>query len=129
MRQRTLALAIPFVFVNAVGASDLPTDGPRYLLPPKEVVAAFEAAPLPQAILSPNKKVLALTFRTPYPTIAELSQPMHRLAGARVNPRNNGPHRVEKVYGITIKKIADGAETKVLLPPAAGERDERALFP
>jgi len=88
-------------------------------MPPKEIVDAFEAPPLPQAILSPSKQVMALTWRKAQPTIAELSQPMLRLAGARVNPRNNGPHRATEIYAITIKKIADGSEVKVVLPPQA----------
>jgi dipeptidyl aminopeptidase/acylaminoacyl peptidase len=94
-------------------------EGSRYLMPPKEVIDAFDAPPLPQAILSPTKQLMALTFRKAQPTIAELSQPMLRLAGARVNPRNNGPHRATEIYAITLKKIADGSEVKVTLPPQA----------
>ena len=45
----------------------------------QHVIDAFEAPPLPQAILSPSKKTLALLYRCPYPTIAELSRPMLRL--------------------------------------------------
>jgi dipeptidyl aminopeptidase/acylaminoacyl peptidase len=88
-------------------------------MPPKEIVDAFDAPPLPQAILSPSKQLMALTFRKAYPTIAELSQPMLRLAGARVNPRNNGPQRAAEIYAITLKKIADGSEVKVMVPPQA----------
>jgi dipeptidyl aminopeptidase/acylaminoacyl peptidase len=62
---------------------------------------------------------MALTFRKAYPTIAELSQPMLRLAGARVNPRNNGPQRAAEIYAITLKKIADGSQVKVMVPPQA----------
>ena len=108
-----------FSLSTAAGAFAQTAEAPKYLLPPKEVVAAFEAAPLPQAQLSPDRKVLALTYRTPYPTIAELSQPMLRLAGERVNPRNNGPHRVEKIHTIAIKSVADGKERKVALAPGS----------
>lgn len=119
MRPITPVLALSFVVSIAAHGAAQTTDSPRYLLPPKEVVAAFEAAPLPQAQLSPDRKVLALTYRNPYPTIAELSQPMLRLAGERVNPRNNGPHRVEQIHAITLKKVSDGKETKVALPVGA----------
>jgi hypothetical protein len=37
---------------------------PKYLTPPPEVVAAFDAAPLPEALLSPSKKVMALGRET-----------------------------------------------------------------
>ena len=47
-------------------------DAPRYQQPPKEIIEAFDAQPLPAAILSPTKQLLALTYRRAYPTIAEL---------------------------------------------------------
>ncbi len=90
-----------------------------YLLPPKEIIEAFDAQPLPDAILSPSRQVLALTSRKAQPTIAALSQPMLRLAGARVNPKTFGPQRNALIYAITLKKIADGSEVKVTVPPQA----------
>jgi len=67
---------------------------------------------------------VALIKARSYPTIAELAQPMLRLAGSRVNPKTNGPHRASGlpgtgIYSITMKKIADGAETTVTMPPQA----------
>ncbi len=120
MRKTNFAFATLLIITAtaAVGFGQTP-DGSRYLMPPKEIVDAFDAPTLPQAILSPSKQVMALTWRKAQPTIAELSQPMLRLAGARVNPRNNGPHRATEIYAITIKKIADGSEVKVMLPPQA----------
>jgi dipeptidyl aminopeptidase/acylaminoacyl peptidase len=117
-------VSLLIILSAAVGFGQTP-DGARYLMPPKEIVAAFDAPPLPQAILSPAKQVMALTFRRAYPTIAELSQPMLRLAGARVNPRNNGPHRATEIYAITLKKIADGSEVKVAVPPQANLQNVR----
>ena len=69
---------------------------------------------------------MALTKARAYPTIAELAQPMLRLAGSRVNPKTNGPHRASGlpgtgIYSITLKKIADGAEVNVT-DAAAGAR-------
>src|SRR6266446_1519057 len=120
MRKTNLAFATLLIIsvTAAVGFGQTP-EGARYLMPPKEIVDAFDAPPLPQAILSPSKQVMALTLRKAYPTIAELSQPMLRLAGARVNPRSNGPHRAAEIYAITLKKIADGSEVKVMVPPQA----------
>ena len=91
---------------------------PKYQTPPPEVVASFDAAPLPDALLSPSKKVLALSYRRAQPTIIQLSQPMLRLAGARVNPRTNGPQRTGLIYAITLQKLA-GGEAKVAVPPQA----------
>ena len=107
-------------------AAQVPTasDTPRYALPPKAIVDAFDAEPLPQTLVSPNKQVIALTKARTYPTIAELAQPMYRLAGARVNPKTNGPHRASGlpgtgIYAMTLKKIGDGAETTVKMPAQA----------
>jgi dipeptidyl aminopeptidase/acylaminoacyl peptidase len=119
MRKINILFAAIFCLtVSAVLQAQMP-DVPRYQLPPKEVIDAFDAPPLPQAILSPSKQTLALTFRHPYPSIAELSQPILRLAGARVNPRNNGPQRAAEIYAITLRKIADGSEIQVTVPPQA----------
>lgn len=119
MRKINLLFAAGLLLSAAAFVCAQSADVPRYQLPPKEVVDAFDAQPLPAALLSPTKQMFALTYRHPYPTIAELSQPILRLAGARVNPRNNGPQRAQEVYAITLRKIADGTETKVTLPPGA----------
>src|SRR5437868_7157289 len=119
MRKLRFLFAAAFVLAAASLQFAQTPSGPRYMKPPKEVVDAFDAPPLPAAILSPSKQVIALTYRRAYPTIAELSQPMLRLAGARVNPRTNGPQRTANIYAITLRKISDGAETKVMVPPQA----------
>ncbi len=99
-------------------------DPARYVLPPKEVVDVFDADFLPQTTVSPNKQIVAMIKSRSYPTIAELAQPMLRLAGERVNPKTNGPHRASGlpgtgIYSITLKKISDGAEVAVTMPPQA----------
>ena len=118
------ALALFALILAPTLAAQVPTasDPPKYVLPPKAIIDAFDAEPLPQTMLSPNKLVVALTRARTYPTIAELSQPMSRLAGSRVNPKTNGPHRASGlpgtgIYSITLKKISDGTETAVQMPP------------
>src|SRR5579862_7069509 len=129
---RTLALAILLLapalalrFTHHVSAQ-VPSaaDPPKYVLPPKEIVDIFDADFLPQTTLSPNRQVVALTKARAYPTIAEMSQPMLRLAGLRVNGRTNGPFRASGlpgtgIYAIALKKIADGSEITVTMPPQA----------
>ncbi|MEA2237135.1 MAG: hypothetical protein QOC81_1859 [Thermoanaerobaculia bacterium] len=113
---RLVRLAIlAFVIVPTLTAQTAST----YLLPPKEVVAAFDAPLLPEAILSPSRKVIALTSRRGQPTIAALSQPMLRLAGARINPKTFGVHRAGLIYAIQLKNIANGQVTDVTVPPQA----------
>src|SRR5688500_16199315 len=90
-----------------------------YQLPPKVIVDILDAPPPPTTELSPTRDVLALLERASMPTIAEVSQPMLRLAGRRINPRTNGPHRAQNARAITLKWIADGTEKKVALPANA----------
>jgi len=113
-------LVLAFVLAPALGAQvQVPgaADPPRYVLPPKEIVDAFDAPGLPSSLVSPSRQVLALIYRKNQPTIAELAQPFHRLAGARINPKTNGPRRTADIYAITLKRIADGAEANVTVPP------------
>jgi dipeptidyl aminopeptidase/acylaminoacyl peptidase len=96
----------------------------KYLLPPQNIIDVFDAEPPAQISVSPNKQQIALVKARAYPTIAELSQPMYRLAGARINPKTNGPHRASGLPGtginsIVLKKIEGGAETTVTMPPQA----------
>jgi dipeptidyl aminopeptidase/acylaminoacyl peptidase len=88
-----------------------------YQLPPKAIADILDAPPPPMAVISPAHDVMALLDRASLPKIADLAEPMLRLAGARVNPKTNGPHSPASILGITFKRIADGVETKVALPP------------
>ena len=78
----------------------------------------LDAPPPPTAEVSPARDVIALLERASMPTIAELSQPFYRLAGVRINPRTNAPHRGQRYRNLTLKVIADGSERKVTLPPS-----------
>jgi len=105
------ALAAP-----AAAQTAPPLAGSGYQLPPKVVVDILDAPPLPTAAISPTRQTVALLERASMPTIAELSQPMLRLAGLRINPRTNGPHLQTRLKGITLKTVADGSEAKVVVP-------------
>ncbi|HBV13126.1 MAG TPA: S9 family peptidase, partial [Brevundimonas sp.] len=63
---------------------------------------------------------LLLTDRSNLPSIAELSEPMLRLAGYRINPRNNGPanSRVSWLTGLSFQSIDGGAARPVTGLPA-----------
>jgi len=101
-----------------IAAAPAPGDG-GYKLPPKVLVDILDAKPLPAVVVSPTRQQLALLDRPSMPSIAEVSQPMLRLAGVRINPRTNGPQRSQGITGITLKAVADGKETKVTAPVGA----------
>jgi dipeptidyl aminopeptidase/acylaminoacyl peptidase len=125
VQRRSLTLAAALIIAASATLIAQNSDAPRYQLPPKEIIAAFDALPLPQGILSPSKQVIAFFYRRPYPTIAELSRPMLRLAGERINPATNGPHLSARIYAITLKKVSDGSEIKVTMPPGANVSNVR----
>ncbi len=87
-----------------------------YRQPPKDTMDILNASTAPSVSVSPVRDRLALLEPLRYPPIAELAQPMLRLAGSRVNPRTNAPHRQPYFLGLTLKTIADGKETKVTFP-------------
>jgi dipeptidyl aminopeptidase/acylaminoacyl peptidase len=118
MRGSLLALSLALV----VGVSSLVAQqtGPStYQTPPKAIVDILDAPPLPGVVVSPTREVMALLPRRSMPSIAELAQPMLGLAGTRVNPLTNGPHRAPLGTGITLRSIANGSERKVAVPADA----------
>lgn len=90
-----------------------------YKKPPQQVLDVLSAPVTPSVSVSPTRDMLLLATALRYPPIADLSQPMLRLAGARIDPRTNGPHRFPYFVALTVKRIAEGAETPVSLPPGA----------
>jgi dipeptidyl aminopeptidase/acylaminoacyl peptidase len=122
MRCRTIALAAVAVALTGAGprAQSPVQDQSGYLLPPQPIVDILDAPPTPSVLLAPDRQVLALLDRRSMPTIAELAEPIHRVAGARINPRTNGrQQRGGGVTAITLKTIASGAEKKVTVPVRA----------
>jgi dipeptidyl aminopeptidase/acylaminoacyl peptidase len=91
----------------------------HYMKPPQNILDILNAPVTPQLSVSPAKDVMILATQRRYPPIADVSQPMLRLAGSRINPATNGPHLAQYSIALTLKKLADGGETKVTLPADA----------
>ncbi|MGH7568996.1 MAG: S9 family peptidase [Gemmatimonadales bacterium] len=90
-----------------------------YKKPPQVIVDILDAPPPPVAIVSPDRRWVLLGEVPSMPLIAELAEPMLRLAGARVNPRTNGPHLAQRLTGLLLKRVADGAERRIQVPANA----------
>ena len=90
-----------------------------YRQPPKEIMDALGAPAIPTSSISPTRDKIALLEPMRYPPIADLAQPMLRLAGTRVNPNTNGPHLQGYAFKLTLKNVADGKETPVVMPAGA----------
>ena len=90
-----------------------------YKHPPKEVLDILNAPVTPTAIVSPTGDNVLLATNLRYPPLADLSQPMLRLAGRRINPASNAPHRLQYSVALKLKRISDGTEIKIDLPAGA----------
>src|SRR4030095_8930287 len=106
-------LLIAFLFVT----TGLGQTG--YKKPPKEVLDILNAPVTPAASISPTRDHMLLATSLRYPPLADLSQPMLRLAGRRINPASNSPHRLQYSVALTLKRISDGSEIKIDLPAGA----------
>lgn len=127
MRHRLLRVALPaLVLVAAVPALALPVvaiaqdAAPTYQQPPAPIAQILDAKPNPGVSISPDRKTLLLTDRANLPPIAELAEPMLRLAGYRINPKNNGPanSRVSWLTGLSFQAVDGGPARPVTGLPA-----------
>lgn len=90
-----------------------------YKKPPKEVLDILNAPVTPTLLLSPTRDSVLLLTGIRNPPLADLAQPMLRLAGRRINPASNSPHRFTYYVAMALKRIDGGAEVKIELPPGA----------
>src|SRR4030095_12331540 len=90
-----------------------------YKKPPKEVLDILNAPVTPPASISPTRDNMLLATGLRYPPLADLAQPMLRLAGRRINPAANSAHRFQYSVALSLKRIADGSEIKIDVPPGA----------
>jgi dipeptidyl aminopeptidase/acylaminoacyl peptidase len=121
MKARAFAFAVALVIASSTAQyGQQPSTGTGYLTPPKVIVDILDAAPTPTVIVSPDHRLVALLDRRSMPTIADLAEPIHRIAGTRINPKTNGrQQRAGSVIAITLKSISDGTEKRINVPPSA----------
>ena len=90
-----------------------------YQRAPKPIPDILDARPTPLVARSPKNDRLLVQDRLANPPIADLAQPMLRLAGIRINPATNGRHHPPRFTGLHIVNIADGKQQDVKLPQNA----------
>src|SRR5580700_10173308 len=88
-----------------------------YQKPPKAVEDILNSPTTPTLSLSPNHAYALQGSPVRYPPIAELSEPMLRLAGIRINPKTNGLHDTTFLSNPLFRKSPEGTEIKIGLPP------------
>ena len=110
---RLASLALLVLIANIVYAQT------GYKKPPKEVLDILNAPVTPGVSVSPTRDNMILTTGLRYPPLADLAQPMLRLAGRRINPAGNSPHRYQYSVALTLVRLSDGSEIKIDVPPGA----------
>src|ERR1700683_4236921 len=103
-----LALAIPVLADQLV-----------YQKPPKEILDILNAPQLPALAINPTRTYATLSQSARYPSIAEVSAPMLRLAGIRIDPHTNGLHLALYSTFVSLVKLPEGTKIPVALPAGA----------
>lgn len=118
---RSLCCATFLVVAAAVGfaADDTTPSRPVYKKPPKLITDVLESPAMPQIVVSPSRDNIIVVDSRRHPPIADLAQPMMRLAGLRFNPATNGPHHPTRITAYSIISVATAKETRVTLPQNA----------
>lgn len=90
----------------------------HYQMPPEGLAKLVDAPITPSVSLSPDRTYMLLMHRPSLPTIAALAEPELRLAGLRINPRNNGPSRARSFDKLTLLTLQTRIERDVTGVPA-----------
>ncbi len=110
MPSRIFALAV-LVTSTILVADDFP-----YQQPPKIIIEALNALPAPAISVSPQRDYAVFMQQLRYPSIAEVAQPMLRLAGIRIDTNTNAMHMAPTYTSYALQRLSDGGEVKVGLP-------------
>ncbi|MFQ5571117.1 MAG: S9 family peptidase [Rhodothermales bacterium] len=117
-----LWLAVLFV----VCTTDALAQDDDYQMPPPSLARLVDAPATPAVSFSPDRAHMLLMEQSSLPSIAELAEPELRLAGIRMNPRNNGPSRTRSYNGLVIRTLDGSVERPVTgLPDGARIRNTR----
>jgi dipeptidyl aminopeptidase/acylaminoacyl peptidase len=100
-------LLLPFALPLSAQDTDVP-----YRMPPPELAALVDAPRTPYVSLSPDRSTMLLMQPPSLPSIAEVSAAEARLAGLRINPRNNGPSRGTAFIGLRLRDL-EGREREI----------------
>jgi dipeptidyl aminopeptidase/acylaminoacyl peptidase len=112
----TLFLLVPALLVLSV---PITADQLPYQKPSKEILDILNAPTLPTLSVNPTHAYATLSQGERYPSINEVSEPMLRIAGIRIDPRTNGLHLAPHSVSIEIVKLPEGTKTRLALPPNA----------
>src|SRR5436309_2229043 len=76
--------------INGANDRTTPSHATGYQKPPKVITDVLESPATPIVVVSPTRDRLLVVESKRHPSVADLAQPMLRLAGHRINPATNG---------------------------------------
>ncbi len=89
-----------------------------YQMPPKAIADLVDAPQTPSVSIGPDRETMLLLTQPGYPSIEEVAQEELRLAGIRINPKNNASSRASYSDGMRLQSIGTGKERAINgLPP------------
>ncbi len=90
-----------------------------YKTPPEPIRKVLDTPPTPGVSVNPVHTHLLLLHRRALPPVSDLSAPMLRLGGSRINPDTNGPHGPRRLTGFTLRDLSTGKEIPLEIPADA----------
>jgi len=114
---KALTWATAALTATAVHAAEPST----YQQPSAEIRAVLDAPALPGHSLSPDQRTLASVGMRRYRSVAELSRPILRLAGLRIDAAASSPQLTATIESLTLRELANpAAAERVVKLPAGG---------
>jgi len=104
------------LFSGLVLATGLLAAAEGYKQAPERIRRILDAPATPQISVSPAGTHALLLRARRYPPVAELAEPMLRLAGLRINPRTNGPHKATSFEQLELNRLDTGAAVPLTVP-------------
>src|SRR2546422_9818024 len=99
-----MVLRLPAILAVAVVSASASAQDP-YKRPPAPIPRILDADPAPIVQLSPDRAWLLLMDRPALPHIEEAAAPELRLAGDRINPRNDNRSRDASFKGLHLRSV------------------------
>jgi dipeptidyl aminopeptidase/acylaminoacyl peptidase len=113
MRKRLLFIFVTLCMINATA---LAQTAAQYKQPSPEIVKMLEASPFPTSQVSPDGRWMLLRESPAMPSIADLAQPMLRLAGTRISPRTNSSFSPQNINKLTLVDLSNNASRQIEVP-------------
>ena len=105
------------IVMNPFQAADAQT---TWQQPPEPIASQLDAPRNPITYFSPDNRWMLHVERPPRPAIADLTEPVVRIAGIEFNPQTRGPARsYAAVRGMSIQRMGESHQQAVELPGEA----------